>query len=117
MPEQKTIKENSSYALYILPLVQLYVLEILSSRHIDTMRAQRALDELQVLVHHDQGKLMSVPRRDISCKILGICQQKKGNLQAALYSKLESLRQDQFNLFNKVRTATIQRIQDLHLST
>lgn len=53
MPEQKTIKENSSYALYTLPQVQLYVLEILSSRHVDTKRAQRALDELQVLVHHD----------------------------------------------------------------
>ena len=80
-------------------------------RQVDTMRAQAALDHLQVLVHHDQGILVPVAFRDISWEILGICQQMTGNHQAALYSYTQSLKQIPLN---KIHTATRHRIQDLH---
>ncbi|XP_052708195.1 uncharacterized protein LOC128183280 [Crassostrea angulata] len=112
IPEQQSSIQNIWYSLYIPPLVLLYMLEFLCSRHVDTMRAQRALDDLQVLVHHDQDQLVPVRLRDISWEILGICQQISGNLQAALYSYQQSLRQYPQN---KIQTATRQRIQDLHL--
>ncbi|XP_052708612.1 uncharacterized protein LOC128183577 [Crassostrea angulata] len=112
MPEQQSSKQNNCLLLSIPPLVLLYMLEFLCSRHVDTMRAQRALDDLQILVHHDQGQLIHVLCRDISWEILGICQQITGNLQAALYSYQQSLRQYPFN---RIQTATRQRIQDLHL--
>nr|XP_034332006.1 uncharacterized protein LOC117691059 [Crassostrea gigas] len=111
MPEQQSSKQNHCSRLYIPPLVLLYMLEFLCSRSADTMRAQRALDDLKVLVHHDQGQLVPVALRDISWEILGICQQITGNLQAALYSYQQSLRQF---IFNKIQTATIQRIEDLN---
>lgn len=77
-----------------------------------TQRAKQALDDLQVLVHYDQGDLVPVYLRDIPWEIMGICQQISGNLQAALYSHQQSLRQ---NPFHKIQTATRQRIQDLHI--
>ncbi|XP_011415117.2 uncharacterized protein [Magallana gigas] len=112
IPEQQSNKQNNEHILYIPPLVLLYMLELLCSRHVDTMRAQRTLDDLQVLVHHDMGELVPVDLRDISWEILGICQQITGNLQAALYSYQQSLGQYPQN---KIQTATRQRIQDLHL--
>eukprot|EP00105_Crassostrea_gigas_P002575 XP_011415148.1 PREDICTED: uncharacterized protein LOC105319340 isoform X1 [Crassostrea gigas] len=114
IPEQQSSIHNcySLPALFIPPLVLLYMLEFLYSRHVDTMRAQRALDDLQVLVHNDQGELIDVGLGDIIWEILGICQQITGNLQAALYSYQQSLRQYPLN---RIQTATLQRIQDLHL--
>nr|XP_011416501.3 uncharacterized protein LOC105320313 isoform X1 [Crassostrea gigas] len=112
IPEQQSIAQNNESVLTIPPLVLLYMLEFLCSRHVDTMRAHRALDDLQVLVNHGQGQLVPAHPRDISWEILGICQQITGNLQAALYSYQQSLRQYPLN---KIQTATRQRIQDLHL--
>ncbi|XP_052708599.1 uncharacterized protein LOC128183566 [Crassostrea angulata] len=111
-PEQLSSNQNNGHVLFIPPLILLYMLEFLCSRHVDTLRAQRALDDLQVLVHHDQGELIDVDLRNISWEILGICQQIAGNLHAALYSYQQSLREYPGN---KIQTATIQRIQDLHL--
>nr|XP_022344730.1 uncharacterized protein LOC111137539 [Crassostrea virginica] len=110
--EQQSTEINRQYILLIPPFILLHMLEFLCLRHVDPMRAQAALDDLQVLVHHDQGLLVPVHLRDISWEILGICQQMTGNHQAALYSYRESLRQTPFN---KIHTATRQRIQDLHL--
>eukprot|EP00105_Crassostrea_gigas_P035048 XP_019919196.1 PREDICTED: uncharacterized protein LOC105319340 isoform X2 [Crassostrea gigas] len=112
IPEQQSSNQNNNPILHIPPLVLLYMLDFLCSRHVDTLRAQRALDDLQILVHHDQGQLIPVHLRDISWEILGICQQITGNLQAALYSYQQSLRQYPLH---KIQTATRQRIQDLHL--
>nr|XP_034333390.1 uncharacterized protein LOC117691417 [Crassostrea gigas] len=112
MPEQQSRKQNNEPFLFIPPHVLLYMLECLCSRHVNTLRAQRALDDLQVLAHHDQGQLVPAHLKDISWQILGICQQITGNLQAALYSYQQSLRQDPYN---RIQTATRQRIQDLHL--
>ncbi|XP_065927919.1 uncharacterized protein [Magallana gigas] len=105
-------EQNSWPVLYIPPLILLHMLDFLCLRYVDTIRAQRALNDLQALVHHDQGLLVHVRLRDISWEILGICQQITGNLQAALYSYQHSLRQYPFH---KIQTATLQRIQDLHV--
>ncbi|XP_078337298.1 uncharacterized protein LOC144626653 [Crassostrea virginica] len=110
-PEQQSSSLNQWPALNIPPLILLHMLEFLCCRHVDPMRAQSALDNLQVLVHYDQGVLVPVHLRDISWEILGICQQMTGNHQAALYSYTQSLRQDPTN---KIQTATRHRIQDLH---
>nr|XP_034326915.1 uncharacterized protein LOC117689505 [Crassostrea gigas]XP_034326916.1 uncharacterized protein LOC117689505 [Crassostrea gigas] len=112
LPEQRSSRQNSRHALYIPPFVLLHMLEVLSSRHVDTMRAQTALDDIQVLVHHDQGPLIPFYLRDISLEILGICQQMAGDLQAALCSYQQSLRQYPFH---KIQTATTKRINDLHI--
>nr|XP_022298643.1 uncharacterized protein LOC111107651 [Crassostrea virginica] len=108
-PEQQSSLLNHRKVLYIPPYILLHMLEFLCCRHVDSMRAQAALNDLQVLVHHDQG--VFVEPRDISWEILGICQQMTGDHQAALYSYRQSLRQDPLQ---KLDTATRQRIQGLH---
>nr|XP_022340597.1 uncharacterized protein LOC111135131 [Crassostrea virginica] len=110
-PEQQSSTLNHLPILGIPPLILLHMLEFLCCRHVDPMRAQAALDDLQVLVHHDQGVLVHVEFRDISWEILGICQQMTGNHQAALYSYTQSLRQ--FPL-QRIHTATRHRIQYLY---
>ena len=85
------------------------MLEFLCYRHVDPMRAQAALDDLQVIVHHDHW--VPVQYRDISWEILGICHEMAGNHQAALHSYRQSLGQLQTN---QIHTATRQRIRDLH---
>ena len=107
-PEQQSDKRNE---LTIPLFVALHFVEFLCYRHIDTTLAQKALEELQVLVHHDQGLYVQDLYRDISWEILGICQQMTGNHQAALYSYKQSL--EQFP-FNGIQTATQRRIQELY---
>nr|XP_022309522.1 uncharacterized protein LOC111115170 [Crassostrea virginica] len=113
IPEQQSRVQNHKYSSHvnIPPFILLHMLEFLCCRYLDAVRAQEALDNLQVLVHHDQGVLIPVTLRDISWEILGICQQMSGNHQAALYSYRQSLRQYPTN---KINTATRQRILDLH---
>nr|XP_022298618.1 uncharacterized protein LOC111107630 [Crassostrea virginica] len=110
-PEQQSSSLNHKKVLHIPPYVLLHMLEFLCCRHVDPMRAQAALDDLQVLVHHDQGLLVHFVLRDISWEILGICQQMTGDHQAALYSYRQSLRQYPYQ---KIDSATRHRIQDLH---
>ncbi|XP_062607368.1 uncharacterized protein LOC134269161 [Saccostrea cucullata] len=96
----------------ILPIplyVLLHMLEILCYRHVDSVRAQTALNDLQDLVHHDQGMYIHPNQRDISWEILGICQQVIGNHQAALYSYQQSLR----HTTNNIQTATFMRMQEI----
>ncbi|XP_062582797.1 uncharacterized protein LOC134244552 [Saccostrea cucullata] len=114
IPEQQSALQNHDHLLCIRPFILLYMLEILCCRHVDTMRAQTALDDLQTLVHYDQGQLIPLEFRDISWQILGICQQVTGNLQAALYSYQQSLRQEPIN---KIQTATEMRIQSLSMDS
>ncbi|XP_056014757.1 uncharacterized protein LOC125674747 [Ostrea edulis] len=110
MTEQMVSLQNHHNTLIIPPLVVLHMLEFLCYRHIDTMRAQTALNDLQVLVHNDQGLYVGVDSRDISWQILGICQQISGNLQAALYSYQQALRQYPWH---KIQSATLMRIHEL----
>ncbi|XP_062586825.1 uncharacterized protein LOC134248443 [Saccostrea cucullata] len=108
IPEQQSALQNDRSYLKVPAFILLFMLQILCYTHVDTTRAQRALKCLQTLVHYDQGILTNLKDRDISWQILGICQQLTGNYQAALYSYLQSLRQEPTN---KIRTATEMRIQ------
>ena len=113
-PEQQSNSLNKWTSLCIPPLVLLHMIEFLCYRNVNSVRAQAqaALDDLQVLVHHDQQVFIAAVIRDISWEILGICQQITGNNQAALYSYQQSLQQFPFN---KIQTASRQRIQTLQL--
>ncbi|XP_062585779.1 uncharacterized protein LOC134247420 [Saccostrea cucullata] len=113
IPEQQSALQNKWPVLFIPPFILLYMLEILCYRHAETMRAQTALDDLQTLVHYDHGQIIGKDCRDISWQILGICQQVTGNLQAALYSYQQSLRQEPYH---KIQTATEMRIQSLSMN-
>nr|XP_022307307.1 uncharacterized protein LOC111113367 [Crassostrea virginica] len=110
--EQQSASHNRN-ALDIPLFVLLHFVEFLCYRHIDTRLAQTALEELQILVHHDQRLYVHDLKRDISWEILGICQQMTGNLQAALYSYQQSLTQFPWN---KIQNVTQMRIQDLHIT-
>ena len=112
-PEQQSSSLNKKKILFIPPLVLLHMLEFLCCRHVDPMRAQVALDDLQILVHHDQRLFLPTIYKDISWEILGICQHMTGNHQTALYSYTQSLRQI---IVNKIDTATRHRIQAIRLT-
>nr|XP_022308314.1 uncharacterized protein LOC111114317 [Crassostrea virginica] len=109
IPEQQANLKDNKNNLYIPPLILLHMLEFLCCRYVDPVKARAALNDLQILVHHDQGVFVPVNLRDISWEILGICQQVIGNYQAALFSYRQSFRQHHFN---GLRAATRQRIQD-----
>nr|XP_022304434.1 uncharacterized protein LOC111111637 [Crassostrea virginica] len=111
--EQQCALQNRKYALFIPLFVVLHFVEFLCYRHIDTTLAQAALEELQVLVYHDQGVFVPEPLRDISWEVLGICHQMTGNLQAALHSYQQSLTQYPFH---SIQNATEMRIHDLHIT-
>ncbi|XP_078319914.1 uncharacterized protein LOC144621105 [Crassostrea virginica] len=108
--EQQSASQNKQSMLYIPPFILLYMLEFLCCRHVDLTKAQRALYDLQDLVHNGPGVLIPVPLRGISWEILGICQELAGDYQAALYSYHQSLRQPPFN---SIQTATRHRIRSL----
>ncbi|XP_061165973.1 uncharacterized protein LOC133174883 [Saccostrea echinata] len=112
IPEQQSALLNNLFVLIVPPFILLYMLQILCYRHVDTMRAKTAVDDLQTLIHYDHDQLISLDYRDISWQILGICQQVTGNPQAALYSYQQSLRQDPPNEI--LQTATEMRIHELY---
>ena len=64
--EQQCALQYHKNALRIPLFVVLHFVEFLCYRHIDTTLARTALEELQVLVHHDQGVYINVGYRDIS---------------------------------------------------
>ena len=109
--EQQTGLQNRVRTLFISPFILLHMLEFLCSRHDDPTRAQEALDDLQAIVHREQGVLVQVVLKDISWEILGICQQISGNHLAALYSFYQSLTP---YTIHGIQSATRQRIQDLY---
>ena len=94
--EHQSASQNFIAGLVIPPSILLHMLEFLCCRHVDPMRAQAALDDLQDLVHHDQGELVHPLLRNISLEILGICQKVTENHQAALYSYYQSLAFSQY---------------------
>ena len=111
--EQQCNQQCRKDILFIPLFVVLHFVEFLCYRHIDTTLAHAALEELQFLVHHDQGLFVPEHHRDISWEILGICHQMTGNLQAALDSYQQSLTQFPFN---RIQNATEMRIHDLHIT-
>ncbi|XP_062619200.1 uncharacterized protein LOC134280761 [Saccostrea cucullata] len=78
--EQQSVLQSGFPLLYIPLYVLIHMLEVLCYRHVDPVRAQSALNDLQDLVHNDQGVYIQIHERDISWQILGICQQVTGNL-------------------------------------
>ncbi|XP_062580647.1 uncharacterized protein LOC134242566 [Saccostrea cucullata] len=108
--EQQSGLQCSHPVLHIPLCVLLHMLEVLCYRHVDPVRTQRALNDLQDLVHHDQETDILGYEKDISWEILGICQQITGNYQAALHSYQQSLTQE---TFYKIQTATLIRIQEI----
>uniref|UniRef100_K1Q7N3 Tetratricopeptide repeat protein n=1 Tax=Magallana gigas TaxID=29159 RepID=K1Q7N3_MAGGI len=82
-----------------------------SNHQTATLHEKEALDDLEFLVHHDQGQFVPEQLRDISWEILGICQQMAGNFQDARYSYQQSLEQDHTN---QLEHATRQRILELN---
>lgn len=100
--EQESCKMSDMLWIRISPFIVSNMLEFLTCRHNDTLRAQLALGNLKALVQHDQS--------DISWNILGICQQIQGDIQAALFSFRQSLRE---NSLCKIQHATRLRIQDI----
>ncbi|XP_052707267.1 uncharacterized protein LOC128182587 [Crassostrea angulata] len=111
IPEQQSGLKNRTTSLFIPLFVMLHFLEFLCYRHIDTTLSLAALDELQFLVHHDQGLYIRDIYRYISWEILGICQQITGDLQGALYSYQQSL--IPHHPWNEIPTATQKRIQEI----
>nr|XP_011437655.2 uncharacterized protein LOC105335482 [Crassostrea gigas]XP_034322890.1 uncharacterized protein LOC105335482 [Crassostrea gigas]XP_034322891.1 uncharacterized protein LOC105335482 [Crassostrea gigas] len=112
-PEQQheTKYHMHSPLLYIPPVVLFHMLEYLCHRQVDYIKEKEALDDLEFLVHHDQGQFVPEQLRDISWEILGICQQMAGHLQDARYSYEQSLKQDHYN---QIEHATKQRIRELN---
>ncbi|XP_061169391.1 uncharacterized protein LOC133178687 [Saccostrea echinata] len=110
IPEQISGFQNNMPSLSVPPFIMLHMLEIFCYRFRDTVKAQRALDDLETLVHYDQGVYVDLLLRDISWQILGICQQVTGNTRAAIYSYKRSLREYPLN---KIKTATEMRIQTI----
>ncbi|XP_052676371.1 uncharacterized protein LOC128157790 [Crassostrea angulata] len=113
--EQRSGRQKSMVALNVPVFVMLHFLEFLCYRHIDTTLSLRALDELQVLVHYDEGHYLGFIFRDISWEILGICQHIRGNRQGALYSFQQSLNVQY--PYNRIQAATQRRIQDVQATS
>lgn len=66
--EQQSAFQHQISILLILPFVMLHMLDFLCCAHVDQMRAQAAVDDLQVLVHHDPGVLVlstCIPERHL----------------------------------------------------
>nr|XP_022326178.1 uncharacterized protein LOC111126075 isoform X2 [Crassostrea virginica] len=104
--------QESSLCWVIIPsYIMLQMLEFLCCRHVNPMRAQGALDDLQDKVHA-QVWLAPALYGEISWEILGICQQIAGDHQAALFSYQRSL--THFPFYD-IQTATRHRIQNLQL--
>ncbi|XP_061168450.1 uncharacterized protein LOC133177426 [Saccostrea echinata] len=110
VPEQQSGLQCRYPGLCIPLFVLLHMLEILCYRHVDPVRTQRALYDLQVLVHHHLETHILGDEKDISWEILGICQQVTGNNQAALHSYQQSLTQI---VSHKIQNATLMRIQQI----
>ncbi|XP_061190080.1 uncharacterized protein LOC133197919 [Saccostrea echinata] len=112
IPEQQSSQQNNVPYLYVPPFVMLYMLEVFCCQHVNTIRAQAALDDLRTLIHYDHGHFIPIIAKNLAWQILGICQQMTGNFQDALYSYQQSLREYQLH---SIQTATEMRIQGIHL--
>ena len=98
-PEQVYSSENKQFFLFIPPFILVYMLEFLCHQHVDSQKASTALQNLQDVVIMDRRIRFLA---DISWNILGICHQMSGNLWAALFCYIHSLRQARQNRIHKV---------------
>ncbi|XP_062568673.1 uncharacterized protein LOC134230835 [Saccostrea cucullata] len=110
-PEQSALEDGNT--LNIPPFVLLYMLEILISIHTDPIRTQRALHDLQNLVHHHQEVDVPGGLANISWQILGICQHITGSIRSALYSYKQSMKHVNTNTQQRMQIGTLMRIQNI----
>lgn len=68
--EQQSGLQNKRKVLRIPPVILLHMLDFLCCRKVDLMNAQAALDDIQLLVHNDQGWLADEKLENISWEIL-----------------------------------------------
>ncbi|XP_061165696.1 uncharacterized protein LOC133174612 [Saccostrea echinata] len=93
------------------PFVIVHMLSVLSNYRLgNRFRYLQSLQDLRTLLLYDDGRYISLFQRDMSWQILGICQQVVGDLQGALQSYQESLRQEPFH---RIQTATKARIDNI----
>ncbi|XP_062615957.1 uncharacterized protein LOC134277645 [Saccostrea cucullata] len=111
IPEQSVLHTGST--LNISPFLLSYMLKILCSIHTDRIKAHRALNDLRALVHLDDLYVFELHlHKDLSWQILGICQQITGDLESALFSYEQSLRQRKYQYY-EIKFVTQMRIQDI----
>jgi hypothetical protein len=105
---EQEVNKRGNDALYIPPIVLAEMLLMLSHCRLGS-RSQylQSLTDLQNLLLYDDGRYVPISYRDVSWQILGICQHVVGDLNGALHSYHESLRQEQFN---NIQAATENRI-------
>eukprot|EP00105_Crassostrea_gigas_P035761 XP_019919909.1 PREDICTED: uncharacterized protein LOC105320880 [Crassostrea gigas] len=109
--EQKSGNRSNRSWILISPFILANMLEFLICRHNDTSKAQAALDNITALIQHSEQGFVAKDTMDISWEILGICQEIKGNIQAARFSFQQSLKQ--YPIF-EIQLATRERIQNLY---
>lgn len=92
--EQKAIAEKIRPLLHISPYVFADMLSVLCNNKIGNgPQCQQSLTHLQTLLLLNDERYVPLLQRALSWQILGICQHVAGDLQGALQSYRESLRQ------------------------
>ncbi|XP_062598248.1 uncharacterized protein LOC134259669 [Saccostrea cucullata] len=102
--------EGARYPIFVL----VEMLSVLSNYRLGN-RSQylQSLTDLHTLLLYDDGRYVPPIHRDISWQILGICQQVVGDLDGALQSYQESLKQEPRH---EIQRATHARIYNIQLS-
>ncbi|XP_061165698.1 uncharacterized protein LOC133174614 [Saccostrea echinata] len=108
--KELSLEQNGMLILHLSPFLTVEMLSVLSHYRLSN-RSQylQSLTDLQtLLLYDDDGTYVPLHFRDLSWQVLGICQQVVGDLQGALQSYEESLRQEPIH---KIQEATHTRIR------
>ncbi|XP_062611237.1 uncharacterized protein LOC134273077 [Saccostrea cucullata] len=109
--EQSAAFQHSHY-LRIPPCVLVEMLSVLSHYRLgNRCQCLKSLTDLQTLLLYNDGTYAHLEHRDISWQILGICQQVVGDLQGALQSYQESLRQGPYHYIQEATDYRIKRVK------
>ncbi|XP_062582351.1 uncharacterized protein LOC134244092 [Saccostrea cucullata] len=107
--EQFVSQHNGETLLIVSPFVVVEMLSVLSHHRLgNRTQCLQSLTDLQTLLLYDDGRYAPLFTRDLSWQILGICQHAVGDLQGALESFEESLKQEPYH---KIKEATDFRIE------
>ncbi|XP_062605589.1 uncharacterized protein LOC134267382 [Saccostrea cucullata] len=110
--EQLEADKNGKSTLFISPFLTLEWLSVLSYYRLGNQSLyQQSLSYLKTLLLHDDGRYIPTHNRDLAWQMLGICQQVVGDLQGALYSYQESLKQKPFYQIQKATEARISHVE------
>lgn len=108
--EQKHSLKYPWPIIRIPPFVFACMLEFLCYRHVDTQKAQSTLEELSALLTDEHSGYLTLPLREISWQILGICLELSGRFHDAFNAYEKSLEEHQEN---KIKSATEERMHNL----